>query len=124
MMKKAKYAALNAQILVSDPNAQVEVPQWTTNPPVRLLWTDTCIVVGCLIDADGETEFTLGDMDEVDPGRPPAYEGKLKPPTRTLSLESVNGITVLGTRLGREETMVRIWTNHDKEPDEVIVGYE
>jgi hypothetical protein len=123
-MKTAKYAALNAQTVVSDPGAEIEVPQWTRNMTVRLISTDTCILVGCLIDADGETEFTLGGMREVDPGHPPAFQGKLKTPTRKISLESVDGHTVLDAPVLQMETTVRIWTNHESEPDRVIVGFE
>ncbi len=123
-MKTAKYAARNAQIVVSDPDSEIEVPQWTTNMTMRLISTDTCILVGCLIGADGETEFTLGEMHEVDPGHVPAFEGKLKTPTRKISLESVDGRTVLDAPVPQLETTVRIWTNHESEPDKVIVGFE
>lgn len=126
-MKTAKYAAPNCQIVVSDPDAKIEVPQWpmnSVNMAVRLIWTDTCILVGCLMDADGETEFTLGRVREVDPGRPPVFEGKLKTPTRKISLESVDGRTVLEASVPQLETKVRIWTNHESEPDNVIVGFE
>ncbi len=126
-MKTAKYAALNCQIVVSDPDAKIEVPQWpmnSANMAVRLIWTDTCILVGCLMDADGETEFTLGDMHEVDPGRPPVFQGKLETPTHKVSLESVDGRTVLEMSVPRLETAIRIWTNHHSEPDKVIVGVE
>lgn len=86
--------------------------------------TDSCILVGCLIDADGVTEFAMGKMHEVDPGRLPAFEGNLKTPTRRISLESVDGRTVLEAPVLHLETKVRIWTNHESEPDKVIVGFE
>lgn len=126
-MRTAKYSAPNCQIVVSDPDAKIEVPQWpmnSVNMSVRLISTDTCILVGCLMDADGETEFTLGEIHEVDPGRPPAFEGKLKTPNHKISLESVDGHTVLEAPVLHLETKVRIWTNHESEPDKVIVGFE
>lgn len=126
-MRTARYAAPNCQIVVSDPDAKIEVPQWpmnSVNMAVRLIWTDTCILVGCLMDADGETEFMLGEIHEVDPGRLPAFEGKLKTPTRKISLESVDGHAVLEAPVPQLETTIRIWTNHKSEPDKVIVGFE
>lgn len=126
-MRTARYAAPNCQIVVSDPDAKIEVPQWpmnSVNMAVRMIWTDTCILVGCLMDADGETEFTLGTVREVDPGRLPAFEGKLKTPTRKISLESVDGRKVLEAPVPQLETTIRIWTNHESEPDNVIVGFE
>ena len=124
MTKTARYAALNALIAVLDPGGKVKIPQWSKPMTPRLVSTDTCILVGCLIDADGETEFALGKMLEVDPGRLPAFEGKLKTPTRRISLESVDGRTVLEAPVPQLETTVRIWTNHESEPDNVIVGFE
>jgi hypothetical protein len=123
-MKTAKYAALNAQIAVLDPGGKVDVPQWPRDIAKRLVSTDTCILVGCLIDADGETEFALGRVSEVDTGDRPAFQGKLKTPTRRIALESVDGRLVLDAPVSQEETMVSIWTNHESEPDKVIVGFE
>lgn len=104
VMKTAKYAARNAQIVVSDPDSEIEVPRWTKNVTVRLISTDTCILVGCLIGADGETEFTLGKMHQVDPGHVPAFEGTLKTPNHKISLESVDGHTVLEAPVLQRET--------------------
>jgi hypothetical protein len=123
-MKTARYAALNNQIAVLDPVAKVEVPQWPREMTTRLISTDTCILVGCLMDADGETEFVLGRMSEIDAGDRLAFQGMLKTPTRRIALESVDGRIVLEAPVPREETMVRIWTNHESEPDKVIVGFE
>jgi len=123
-MKTARYAALNAQIAVLDPGGKVDVPQWPRDIAVRLVSTDTCILVGCLIDADGETEFALGRMSEVDAGDRLAFQGKLKTPTRRIALESVDGRLILDAPVSQEETMVRIWTNHESEPDKVVVGFE
>ena len=123
-MKTARYAALNALIAVLDPGGKVKVPQWSKPMTPRLVSTDTCILVGCLIDADGETELALGSMSEVDPGELPVFQGKLRTPTRGIALESVDGRTILDAPVSQEETMVRIWTNHESEPDKVVVGFE
>lgn len=123
-MKTARYAALNALIAVLDPGGKVKVPQWSKPMTPRLVSTDTCILVGCLIDADGETELALGSMSEVDPGEFPVFQGKLKTPTRRIALESVDGHTVLEASVPQLETTIRIWTNHESEPDKVIVGFE
>lgn len=123
-MKTTRYAALNALIAVLDPGGKVKVPQWSKPMTPRLVSTDTCILVGCLIDADGETELAFGSMSEVDPGELPVFQGKLKTPTRRIALESVDGHTVLEAPVPQLETTIRIWTNHESEPDKVIVGFE
>ncbi|MBL0898535.1 MAG: hypothetical protein IBJ17_07545 [Reyranella sp.] len=122
MIKKAILAPRNSQIVICDPGHEVEVPRWKRN--ANHASTDTCILMGCLMDADGPTHFKLGEIDEVDPGRPPAFQGELKTPTRKIALESVDGHTVLDAPVPHERTMIRVWTNHEREPDEVIVGFE
>lgn len=122
MIKEAMLAPPNSQTVISDPQAVVEVPRWKRD--VAYVSTDTCILVGCLMDADGETTFVLGDMQEVDPRHPPLFEGRLKTPNRHLALETVDGRTVLEARVSRQEMLLRIWTNSEREPDKVIVGFE
>ena len=74
------------------------------------------------MDADGETEFTLGEMHEVDPGVRPVFQGELKTPNYKIVLRSVLGETILEAPVSQLSTTVRIWANHPTEPDEVIVG--
>jgi hypothetical protein len=76
------------------------------------------------MDADGETAFMLGETQEVDPGHPPLFQGKLKTPSRRIALEAIDGRTVLEASVSEQETMVWIWTNREREPDRVIVGFE
>ena len=86
--------------------------------------TDSCVAVGCLSEVDGETEFVLGASAEVNPGKPPTFEGKLGTPRRRLEISSVLGDSILMTPVLQSETVVRIWVNDPKEPDRVIVGIE
>jgi hypothetical protein len=73
---------------------------------------------------DGETELALGAGTVVNPGEPPAFEGKLETPRRWLEISSVLGDSILMTPVLQHETAVRIWVNDPKEPDRVIVGIE
>lgn len=76
------------------------------------------------MDADGETTFMLGQTHDVDPGHPPLFQGKLKTPSRRIALEAIDRRTVLEAPVSEQETMVRIWTNRECEPDKVVVGFE
>ena len=84
--------------------------------------TDLCIAVACRSDADGDTEFTLGQTADVAPGVEPVFLGKLKTPSGKLTLRTVIGQTILEISVPHQETTVRVWTNDQSEPDQVVVG--
>jgi hypothetical protein len=76
------------------------------------------------MEADGETEFTLGDMHEVAAGDRCVFQGELRTPGHKIVLRSVLGQIILEAAVSKLSTTVRIWTNHPTEPDEVIVGID
>lgn len=94
-----------------------EIPDRMVRPIVS---TNSCIVVGCL--TNGETELTLGETQDVDPGDPPAFHGKLKTPSNRVVLHTAEAETILQATVSWRETVVRIWVNDPSEPDQVIVG--
>lgn len=90
----------------------------------RLVANDSCIAVGTQYEADGETEFRLGNRGEVDPGRPPNLQGRLKTPSRIVVIRTVLGDTISQMPVLRTETTISIWVNHPTAPDLVIIGLE
>jgi hypothetical protein len=76
----------------------------------------------CLADIDGETEFTLGETYDVDPGNAPIFHGKLKTPNCRIVLHTAEDETILQATVPRRETVVHIWVNDASEPDQIIVG--
>lgn len=121
MPNTTKAAPPNSMILIADPSGG-EIPDWDGRSLLEA--TDSCIIVGCLMDADGDTEFTLGRMREVDPGDRLIFQGKLKTPNYRIALRSVLGQVILEAAVLQPTTEVRIWANHPTEPDRVIVGIE
>lgn len=85
---------------------------------------DSSIAVICQCDAEGETEFRLGLRPEVNPGSPPIFEGRIKTPSRTVVIRSVEDDTILQMPVPQTETTIFIWVNHPTVPDQVIVGVE
>jgi hypothetical protein len=79
-------------------------------------------MVCCQADVDGETEFTLGEARDVDPGDLPIFHGKLKTPNYRIVLHTAEDETILQASVPRRETIVRIWVNDPLAPDQVIVG--
>src|SRR5258708_4202695 len=120
MSTSAKFALPNSLVLISDPKGG-EIPD--TMQGAVIASTSSCIAVGCRSEADGETEFTLGTIRQVDPGARPLFEGKLNTPSRKIAVRSVDGQTILETPVPRRQTTVRVWVNDPKEPDRVIVGF-
>jgi hypothetical protein len=119
MFTSVKIRPLNSLLVVSDPNGG------TPPIPVRgalVLSTSSCITIGCSSEQDGPTEVVLGDMNEVDPGSRPAFDGVLETPSRAVVVSTVDGDTVLQANAAEPRTHVTIWLNHDRWPDKVIVG--
>jgi hypothetical protein len=71
---------------------------------------------------DGETTFMLGPAAEIDPGYPATLDIELEVPSRVVSVRTVEGERLLSKRIGSSETRVRVWTNREREPDEVRIG--
>jgi hypothetical protein len=118
MSSSTKIAPPYSLIFIAD-SAGGEIPDRMVRP---ITSTDSCIVVGCLAFVDGETEFTLGETQDVDPGTHPAFHGKLKTPSYQIVLHTAEAETILQATVPRRETVVRIWVNDPSEPDQVIVG--
>jgi len=77
-----KIAPPYSIVFIADPKDGGEVPKDTGETLIAA--TDSCVAVGCLCEMDGLTELTLGPTNEVDPGRPPSFTGRLKTPSRLL----------------------------------------
>jgi hypothetical protein len=117
-----RIAPRNSQIVIADPNGKVDVPQWKESMPY--LATPSCILFFCLCEIDGETEITLGNSNEVDPGVAPVFDGHLLTPSRTLAIETVVREPILRTATAGVRTKLRIWSDASKGPTKVMVGIE
>lgn len=109
-----------SQVVIDDPSAKVDVPSWRDGAP--FVATGSCILFACLAEMDGETEFTLGQAAEVDPGHHPALDGILTTPGRRIALTTVWGDTILEMPTKEAQTRIRVWPNSPREPDRIVVG--
>lgn len=114
-----RMAPPNSVVLVSDVDGG-EIPKTMAGSLVSA--TNTCIAVGCLSEDDGETEFTLAPLAEVDRADKSAYEGTLRTPKRNVVICSVLGEHLLGLPVLQEVTKIKIGANDLKEPDNVMIG--
>ena len=117
----ARIAPPYSIVAVNDP-ANETVPEWVDDSV--LMATDSCIVIACKAEVDGETEFTLGNTREVDPGDHPIFQEELKTPSRRIVVETAEGDTILETPTSQPKTKVQIWTNSSKRPGKIIIGID
>jgi hypothetical protein len=115
-----KVAPPNSMFLISDVQRGFVADFFRSTSIIAA--TDTCVAVGCLPEMDGETKITIGPADEVDPGGRPVFDGALATPTRTVAIMTIEWATLLKAEVPASSTRVRIWTNHAKWPDDVLIG--
>jgi hypothetical protein len=119
MLNVLRVSPPNSLLFISDLGGG-ETPHMTRGP--RIWATPTCIAVGCLAFMDGETEVSMGKMEEVDPGGSPVFDGYLETPNRSVIVSTVDRSPILDAAVSNFRTRVKIWTNHPKEPDRIRIG--
>jgi len=120
MVKHAKLAPPYSQVQVVDTASGSAIPILTGDAPV--VASNACIAIACLAEMDGQTSFTLGLTDEVDPGNAPIFSGPIMTPNRKVALRTVEGDVILEIGVENIESNVQVWIGDLSEPDEVIVG--
>lgn len=119
----AKFASLAppySLVLIADEPRDGQIPIFSGEQTV--VSTTSCISVACRAEVDGDTDFTLGLVDEVNPGRDAAFAGILETPNRKIAIRTVENEIVLEVGVEQRKTNVWVWVNHPSEPDDVIVG--
>lgn len=87
------------------------------------LATPSCLLVSCMMFQDGDTEITLGPAGEVRQEGALAFDGVLETPNRVIWITTAEGDVVAKQSVEALNTRIRVWTNHPKVPDRVIVGW-
>jgi len=119
MIASTRIAPLNSLVLIADPRGG-KIPDSMRGS--LIVSSSSCIAVGCRSEVDGETEITLGAMQEVDPGDRPAFEGQLETPSRSVVVSTVHGQVILEASVQDRDTRVRVWVNDLDEPNRVTIG--
>jgi hypothetical protein len=78
-------------------------------------------LVGCLVDADGDTTITLGPSPAVPGDCRLAFAGFLDTPHHRVAVWTVEWEKLLEASVPTTRTKIQIWTNHVTEPDEVYI---
>lgn len=120
-IKKASIAPPYSIVVIDDPTNKV-VPDWVDGPVVTA--TDACLLVSCMAEIDGETEFTLGDVKDVSPGHHLVFHGVLDTPNSKVVLGTAEGDTILESPTAATKTRIWIWANSTSRPDKVVIGID
>ena len=80
--------------------------------------TPSCVAIGTLSDADGETTIRLVDAADT---AELAFEGTSRRRANRLTVASVLDDTYLERPVGAASVPLRIWVNDTEEPDEIWV---
>ena len=122
MNRTIKLRPPYSQVAILGPGSHIEVPDWIPGQPA--VSTDSCILFACMSEIDGETSFTMGKREQVDPGKRPIWETYLKTPDFKVVLETVEGHRLIEMKTDRQQSKISIWSNRAKEPDDVTIGVE
>lgn len=120
-MKSARVSPPNSIIFITDLEGG-DVP--VADRPNPIMFTESCISVTTLMEYDGETQITLTPLSECRRDDPAAFDGRIDTPTGHLTVTVVAWDIVLQDHSGSPRTRVVIWTNHPREPDEIVIGFE
>jgi len=113
-----RVAVLNSLLFVRDASLE-NIPEIDGEYSV---WsTDSCIAVGCLPDSDGETEVTIGTIDDLRSRDVLAFDGQLTTPSRRVIVETVLKEKLLEELVPGVDTRVRIWTNGNRDSDRIFI---
>ena len=118
MSRTIKIAPPNSLLFISGPEGDQPI-DFSSMKTIR--WNSTCVAVSCLPFVDGETEVTLGVTNEVDPGWSPAFD-ELLTANGSIVIYTSERSTLLKLPVIGDRTRVKVWINHEEEPDRVIVG--
>jgi hypothetical protein len=121
MYQTKKTRPVNSLIFVSDRSGG-DSPKPVRDAQIQS--TSSCISIACYPEQDGATTVTLGDMQDVDPGRPASFEGELAAPSRSVVVSTSDRKTILEKQVGGQSIKIRVWVNHPKWANEIVIGVE
>jgi hypothetical protein len=119
-METVKSSPINSIVFISD-NLRSKPPEHVYGALVS--YNETCVSVGCYPSDDGETEFFLGRADQLAAEGEIVFDGTIVTPTGSLMISTVDGEVLLEQEVPSARTRVRVWANHLKWPDQVLVGW-
>jgi hypothetical protein len=120
MTSSIKTDPPNFFVLIADRLTENGLPNMEPGPQISA--STTCVKVDCQSDFEDPTTFTMGPASEVNPKRPPAFDGFLETPNRKMTLWTCELEKMLEERVPTARTRVRVWCNRTAFATEVLIG--
>jgi hypothetical protein len=114
---QAKLSPPNSILFISDPTLREEVPELSRE---LVNATSTCIAVGTLAEIDGETTVRLAKAITSPEGQL-VFSGEIETPGLRIAISRSDRICVVEHAVARRLTHVKVWANHPREPDLILV---
>lgn len=119
MTKTASLSPPNSLIAVMD-HGGGEVPTDMNGQGVAA--TPSCVVIGTLMAADGETSVTLTDEPlPKNHGLMNVFEGSVATPSLKLSVYSTHRVVIIEAKVPTTQTRIEIWVNEETEPNDIRI---
>ena len=121
ILQKISFRPVNSIIFISGlDGGDAPYPVWGA----QVLATPSCISIACYPEQDGPTTIALGDMQEADRGAPASFEATLETPGGSVIISTADQQTILRKPVNKDKVRIRIWLNHPKWADDIVVGIE
>jgi hypothetical protein len=122
MTLKASVAPRNSVLLIMVKGTN-DIPESMGGKLV--VATGSCVAVGTLSEADGETFIIL--TNEEPPAREISglarvFKDVLATPTKVVEVRTILLKAVLALPVPNSQTSVEIWTNSNTEPDKILIS--
>lgn len=119
-MQSLQFSPSNSQVFISG-SLKVKVPILDGTDLIRS--NNDCVSVTCLPDIDGSTFFFFGREEEINSPLGPAFNGEIATPDRKLLVSTVPMEVLFSTEVPDISTRVTVRLNHDRWPDQVVIGW-
>lgn len=85
--------------------------------------TPDCVSIPTQNWGDGETVFEVGEASEIALSTAPAFDGMLNTPDMKLLFFDANVDNFATIPLPTARTRIRVWIDHPREPEHVVVAW-
>lgn len=91
------------------------------NSSQRIWANEWCVGVGTLSDVDGETDVSITDA-PLSTDMPIVFDGIIEACEGRVTVSDAYLVEAATVSISSHYARVRVWANHPKEPDRIIIG--
>ncbi|MGE0280220.1 MAG: hypothetical protein AB7P20_06355 [Rhizobiaceae bacterium] len=125
MKETIRYTPPNSIVFVSDIEGGLVPPSDNWKAEELIFASDSCVCVVCYPEVDGETEISLKRAEDVhpDPEFDLVFDGVVTTPSKEIMVSNVEIEPLLQAAVDNLQTRIRVWMDHDRWPQKVVIGW-